>query len=135
MRGWIAATQRARVSPREGDAQKACRRTFVTSSLVCGRNPKQVFGEVGHTSIRMMTDVYDSFIDPAHWPDEMEIAKLRARGHTIIEIMSILGLARSTVGQHLGAVKIRTKCDDYPEGMSGLDLVKHLVSQIEEALE
>jgi hypothetical protein len=23
-----------------------------------------VFGEMGHTSIRMMTDVYDSFIDP-----------------------------------------------------------------------
>jgi hypothetical protein len=45
---------------------------------VCGRNPKQVFGEVGHTSIRMMTDVYDSFIDPARWPDTTEIAKLRA---------------------------------------------------------
>lgn len=77
-RGWIVATQRARVSPREGDAQKACRRTFITASLVCGRNPKQVFGEVGHTSIRMMTDVYDSFIDPARWPDATEIAQLRA---------------------------------------------------------
>ncbi len=77
-RGWIVATQRARVAPREGDAQKACRRTFITSSLVCGRNPKQVFGEVGHTSIRMMTDVYDSFIDPARWPDAVEIAKLGA---------------------------------------------------------
>jgi integrase len=76
--GWIVATQRARVSPREGDAQKACRRTFITSSLVCCRNPKQVFGEVGHTSIRMMTDVYDSFIDPARWPDAVEIARLRA---------------------------------------------------------
>ena len=64
-----------------------------------------------------------------------EIAKLRARGHTIIEIMSILGLARSTVGQHLGVVKTRTKCDDYPEGMSGLNLVKFLIDQIEEALE
>ena len=29
-------------------------------------------------NIRMMTDVYDSFIDPAHWPDAVEIAKLRA---------------------------------------------------------
>ena len=77
-RGWIVAAQRAQVSPREGDAQKACRRTFITSSLVCGRNPKQVFGEIGHTSIRMMTDVYDSFIDPARWPDGVEIAKLRA---------------------------------------------------------
>jgi hypothetical protein len=37
-----------------------------------------VFGEVGHTSIRMMTDVYDSFIDPVRWPDATEIAKLGA---------------------------------------------------------
>jgi hypothetical protein len=26
----------------------------------------------------MMTDVYDSFIDPARWPDAVEIARLRA---------------------------------------------------------
>jgi hypothetical protein len=86
-RGWIVATQRARVPPREGDVQKACRRPFITSSLVCGRNPKQVFGEVGHASIRMMTDVYDSFIDPAHWAGRSEgheahcSLRMAVRGH------------------------------------------------------
>ncbi len=60
------------MAPREGDAQKAARRSYVTASLVCGRNPKQVASEVGHTTVRMITEVYDSFIDPARWPDEEE---------------------------------------------------------------
>jgi integrase len=75
-RGWVVATQRARVSPREGDAQKACRKTFITSSLVCGRNPKLIAGEVGHTTVRMVTEVYDSFLDPVNWPHEEERARL-----------------------------------------------------------
>ena len=63
------------------------------------------------------------------------IATLAAKGNTVIEIMRETALARSTVAQHLGQVKERTKCEDYPDGMSRLDLVKYLVSQIEEALE
>ena len=71
-RGWRRALNRAKVAPREGDAQKAARRSYVTASLVCGRNPKRVASEVGHTTVRMITEVYDSFIDPARWPDEEE---------------------------------------------------------------
>ena len=67
---------RSKVSPREGDAQKALRRTYVTSSLVCGRNPKEVAGELGHATSRMVSDVYDSFLDPRNWPGSSEIAQL-----------------------------------------------------------
>ena len=42
--GWAKALERPRVAPREGDAQKALRRTYITSPLVCGRNPKLVAG-------------------------------------------------------------------------------------------
>jgi integrase len=74
--GWLEALKRAKVAPREGDAQKACRRSYITSSLICGRNPKQVAGEVGHTTMRMVTEQYDSFIDPTKWPDPEEIQRV-----------------------------------------------------------
>ena len=63
---------RAKVEPREGDAQKALRRTYISSSLICGRNPKLVASEVGHTTARMVMETYDSFIDPANWPEAEE---------------------------------------------------------------
>jgi integrase len=71
-RGWPQALERARVKPREGDAQKALRRSYITSALICGRNPKLVSSEVGHTTARMVLETYDSFIDPANWPDTEE---------------------------------------------------------------
>ena len=77
-RGWAKALERAEVSPREGDAQKALRRTYITSALVCGRNPKLVAGELGHTTSRMVVEVYDSFLDPANWPDDLERRRLAA---------------------------------------------------------
>ena len=55
-----------------GNAQKALRRTWITSALICGLNPKQVAAHVGHTTTRMVNDVYDSFIDPTSWPEEEE---------------------------------------------------------------
>ena len=69
---------RAKVTPREGDAQKALRRSYIISSLVCGRNPKEVAAELGHATARMVTDNYDAFMDPANWPDEAERARLRS---------------------------------------------------------
>ncbi len=48
----------------------------MTSSLVCGRNPKAVAGDFGHATARMVTEVYDSFLDPANWPGEAEQARL-----------------------------------------------------------
>jgi len=75
-RGWPRALARAKVAPRQGDAQKALRRTYTTSALVCGRNPKLVAAELGHTTSRMVVEVYDSFLDPANWPDELERARL-----------------------------------------------------------
>jgi len=75
-RGWARALERAGVSPREGDAQKALRRTYITSALVCGRNPKLVAGELGHTTSRMVVEVYDSFLDPMNWPDPLERRRL-----------------------------------------------------------
>lgn len=64
------------MSPREGDAQKALRRTYITSALVCGRNRKLVAGELGHTTSRMVVEVYDSFLDPMNWPDPLERRRL-----------------------------------------------------------
>jgi len=43
-----------------------------------GRNPKLVSAELGHTTARMITDNYDSWMDPARWPDEEELKRLRA---------------------------------------------------------
>ena len=65
------------MSPREGDAQKALRRTYITSALVCGRNPKEISGEIGHATLRMILEQYDTFIDPVNWPDEVELTRLR----------------------------------------------------------
>jgi len=77
--GWIEPLRRAAVAPREGDAQKAARRSYVTASLVCGRNPKVVSAEIGHTTTRMVVQVYDSFMNPAgNWPPADEIARLKA---------------------------------------------------------
>ncbi len=64
------------MNPREGDAQKALRRSYITSALICDRNPKLVSGKVGHVSSRMVTDQYDSFIDPSKWPDDEERCQL-----------------------------------------------------------
>ena len=75
-RGWEKLLARAKVDPREGDAQKALRRTYICSALVCGRNPKLVAAELGHATARMVTDQYDSFLDPAHWPDPKERSAL-----------------------------------------------------------
>ena len=66
------------MNPREGDAQKALRRSYITSALICGRNPKLVSGELGHTTTRMITEQYDAFIDPARWPDAEEIQRVAA---------------------------------------------------------
>lgn len=76
--GWKPLLQRAKVAPREGDAQKALRRSYVTSALVCGRNPKAVSAELGHATTRMLIEVYDSFLDPTTWPDQREIARLES---------------------------------------------------------
>lgn len=77
-RVWRPLLARAKVAPRERDAQKALRRTWITSALVCGRNPKEISAEVGHTTARMVLKVYDSFLDPTAWPKERERAKLAA---------------------------------------------------------
>jgi hypothetical protein len=67
------------VNTREGDAQKALRRTYVTSSLVCVvGNPREVASELGHATSRMVSDVYDSCLDPKMWPDAQEIARIVA---------------------------------------------------------
>lgn len=91
-RGWQVALRRAKVAPREGDAQKALRRSYVTAALVCGRNPKAVSSELGHTTTRMIIDVYDSFLDPAAWPDSAELARLA----------SVYGWGESSEGAHVG---------------------------------
>jgi integrase len=77
-RAWSQLLVKAKVEPREHDAQKALRRTFVCSALMCGRNPKLVAAELGHTTARMVTDQYDSFMNPANWPDEEELRSLNA---------------------------------------------------------
>jgi len=66
------------IEPREHDAQKALRRTYICSALMADRNPKLVAAELGHATARMVTDQYDSFMDPANWPDHREIETLRA---------------------------------------------------------
>jgi hypothetical protein len=40
--------------------------------LICGRTPKEVSAEVGHTTPRLVMEVYDSFLDPAEWPSDAE---------------------------------------------------------------
>ena len=75
---WQRVLDRAGVSPREGDAQKALRRSYITSALVCSRNPKLVAAELGHATSHMVVSNYDSFLDPRSWPDANEIEKLRA---------------------------------------------------------
>jgi len=50
------------------------RALLLGSLLACGRNPKQVLVEVGHAAVRMTSEVYDSFMDPANWLDETEAA-------------------------------------------------------------
>jgi hypothetical protein len=74
--GWDKLLKRAGVEPRARDAQKALRRSYITSALVCGRDPKLVAAELGHATARMVVSQYDSFLDPAHWPDDAERAAL-----------------------------------------------------------
>jgi hypothetical protein len=69
--------ERAKVSPREGDAQKALRRSYITSALVCDRNPKLVAAELGHATSHKVVSNYDSFLDPKNWPDVEETRQLR----------------------------------------------------------
>ena len=76
-RGWKRVLKLAKVAGREGDAQKALRRSYIISSLVCGRNPKLVAAELGHATARMVTENYDAFLDPARWPSEKEQDQLR----------------------------------------------------------
>jgi len=76
-RGWQRVLDRAGVSPREGDAQKALRRSYITSALVCSRNPKLVAAELGHATSHMVVSNYDSFLDPRTWPEPEEIDRLR----------------------------------------------------------
>jgi hypothetical protein len=77
-RGWQRVLERSKVSPREGDAQKALRRSYITGALVCGRNPKLVAAELGHATSHMVVSNYDSFLDPRTWPEAEEIERLRA---------------------------------------------------------
>ena len=77
-RGRQRVLDRAGVSPREGDAQKALRRSYITSALVCSRNPKLVAAELGHATSHMVVSNYDSFLDPRTWPEPEEIDRLRA---------------------------------------------------------
>ena len=69
-RVWPEILRRSKVTiAGTGDAQKILRKVYITSSLVCGRNPKRVSSEVGHKSLRMLTDQYELFIFPENWPD------------------------------------------------------------------
>jgi hypothetical protein len=61
-RGWQRVLERSKVSPREGDAQKALRRSYITSALVCGRNPKLVAAELGHATSHMVAALHRSSI-------------------------------------------------------------------------
>ena len=75
--GWRRALERSKVKPRANDAQKALRRTYVVSSLVCGRLAKEVAADLGHATARMVNEVYDAFINPTEWPAQREIERLR----------------------------------------------------------
>jgi len=76
-RVWPTLLRRSKITlSRSGDAQKLFRKMFITGSLVAGRNPKRVASEVGHANLRMLTDHYERFIDPANWPTPRETASL-----------------------------------------------------------
>lgn len=93
---------RSKVSPREGDAQKALRRSYITGALVCGRNPKLVAAELGHATSHMLVSNYDSFLDPRTWPEAQEIERPReVYGWNRVE-------DRSSVAPH-----------GHPQGVSG----------------
>ncbi len=62
----------------EGDAQKLFRKAYLTNALVCGRNPKRVASEVGHASLRMLTDQYEQWFDESNWPAPAAISRLAA---------------------------------------------------------
>ena len=99
-RGWKRVLERSKVSPREGDAQKALRRSYITSALVGGRNPKLVAAELGHATSHMVVNNYDSFLDPRTWPDAEEIERLRAiYGWSAVEDRSVV----APLGHPLGA--------------------------------
>jgi integrase len=77
-RTWRRALERARVTPSgSGNAQKLLRKAFITNSLICGRNPSRIASEVGHASLRMLTDHYQIWFDESHFPAPAEIERLR----------------------------------------------------------
>ncbi len=76
-RGWIPALRAAKVSPREGDAQKALRKSYVTAALICGENAKRISETLGHANPRMILEKYDAFLGPESWPEADEVAMLR----------------------------------------------------------
>ena len=74
--GWDKVPQRAKVEPRERAAQKALPRSYITSAVVCGQNPKPAATELNHATPRTVVSQHDSFLDPAHGPDDQERAAL-----------------------------------------------------------
>ena len=75
-RAWPKILQKAKLSPPAGDAQKLFRKSYITNALVCGRNPKRVATEMGHTSVRRITDQYELFLDDETWPAVAEVRKI-----------------------------------------------------------
>lgn len=72
VRGLTTVLTRAKVPPRPREKQKAFRRSYITNSLICGRNPKEISEELGHTTPRMVLTVYDSFLRAENWPSDEE---------------------------------------------------------------
>ena len=91
-RGWRPLLEKIGVEFRVGNAQKALRRTWITSALICGLNPKQVAAHVGDTTTRTVNDVFVSFIDPEGWPNEEERQRLRRCSASVV---SAFGHARA----------------------------------------
>ncbi len=75
-RGWKRVLQKAKVEATEGDAQKMLRKTYITNAFVCGRLPKRVAAEVGHASLRMITEQYEMFMNEKHRPHPEEVSRL-----------------------------------------------------------
>ena len=79
-------------------------RSYITSALVCGRNPKLVAAELGHATSQMVISNYDSFLDPRTWPDAEEIDRLRAvYGRNAVEDSSFVAPLGHPLGANDGA--------------------------------
>jgi hypothetical protein len=72
-----SAPDLARAELRPAHTQKELRRSYITSALVCDRNPKLIAAELGHASSHMVVNNYGSFLDPENWPDGAETRRLR----------------------------------------------------------